>query len=404
MKLEVAIILHMENNKRETAFRHFSHNHSLVFSQIGTNEIHCFGCKSAGSGNVYVCRQCSYFLHEHCFHAARSLNHGSHPLHPLTLLPSPTYPSGSFFCNSCSLSGDGFSYSCSECEFDIHVHCALNIPTPNPRPYLSPVVNPTLHFNAFHPITQTSSYPTNPNNQYPNFTPPNTTPPVQPLQNGPPAIIKHFSHPHVLKDMEIEQNEGKICSACECKLSGGAAYDCTESRCSFGLHKACFDTAREVCHKSHPEHLLTLLATPPYSGGFTCNACLKEGKGFAYSCGECSYDLHVECVRWPEKMTSADHKHALTLYYSAWAAAAVAADQQANFTCDVCEDPVHECEWVYHCRECDYATHLECVNSAVKQQNVGTTVYNHLLDEETRKSILDLWKDKKKKKKYIYWA
>ncbi|EYU27142.1 hypothetical protein MIMGU_mgv1a026726mg, partial [Erythranthe guttata] len=102
-------------------FMHFSHNHGLVYHQaIQGYEFHCSGCKSAGSGDVYVCWQCNYFLHEHCFRSERSLKHPYHPLHPLTLMPSPTYPSGSFSCNSCSLDGDGFSYSCSECEFDIH--------------------------------------------------------------------------------------------------------------------------------------------------------------------------------------------------------------------------------------------------------------------------------------------
>ncbi|KAL7120693.1 hypothetical protein ACP275_02G137900 [Erythranthe tilingii] len=444
-------------------FRHFSHNHGLVYHQVVQgSEIHCSGCKSAGSGNVYVCWQCSYFLHEHCFRSERSLKHPSHPLHPLTLVPSPTYPSGSFFCNSCNLGGDGFSYTCSECEFDIHVHCALNVQIPNPNlnPHLfpSPVPNPNHNLNpnpaqnynpVYPPPIQSNAYPTyppqntvyppNPNNPYPNFTPPNPitppipqnpayppnqnnnpipayqqpniappynyVPPANPAANPPPPpqptvpiystvvnatpatnppppqptkpepkpapnMIKHFSHPHVLKGMEIEQKNAKVCSACECELTG-AAYCCTESQCNFNLHKTCFDSVREIRHKSHLEHPLTLLAEPPYSEGFTCNACLKEGRAFTYTCAACSYDLHIDCVQWPEKVTRSDHKHTLTLYYSSPAAAAATADQEVTFMCDVCMNPVHEMAWVYQCRECNFGTHLECVTSAVKQQSTA---------------------------------
>lgn len=120
---------------------HFSHNHGLVFHQLPQgSRAHCSGCKSPASGNVYGCQQCSYFLDEQCYRAPRSMHHPSHPLHPLTLMPFPTYPSRSFFCDSCNLCGDGFSYCCSLCEFDLHLHCAL---VHNPTPY-----KPTQHTEA----------------------------------------------------------------------------------------------------------------------------------------------------------------------------------------------------------------------------------------------------------------
>ncbi|KAL3615398.1 hypothetical protein CASFOL_041059 [Castilleja foliolosa] len=145
-------------------FKHFSHTHGLVFHQtpqLGP-EIHCSGCKSPASGNVYACWKCNYFLHEQCFRATRSLDHPSHPTHPLTLLPYPTYPSSSIICNSCNLVGNGFSYSCSECEFDVHVHCAHMVTgTPNGSSHLTshvvlhdhahqnPIYPPPIHNNLF---------------------------------------------------------------------------------------------------------------------------------------------------------------------------------------------------------------------------------------------------------------
>ncbi|KAL3815031.1 hypothetical protein ACJIZ3_016299 [Penstemon smallii] len=447
---------------------HFSHNHGLVFHQMPQgSKIHCSACKSPGSGNVYVCWQCRHFLHEQCFRATRSLKHPSHTLHPLTLMPYPTYPSGSFFCNSCTLIGNGLSYSCMECQFDMHVHCAL---VPNANPHVPPfsATEPNFyvpndaqnyHLNPIYPHTfptyppQNSTqifspYPPIQNNPFPNFPPSNTTlpsethitgfppntnnpihsfpqtPPPPPTpnysppasapypnsppppttnppppppgypqtnnpQSKPPSIIKHFSHPHVLKAMEIEEKSGKVCSACECALSD-SAYCCTEPYCTFNIHKSCFDSPLEVKHKSHLQHPLKLLSTPPYSEGFTCNACLKDGKAFAYTCATCSYDLHIDCVSWPEAVNRPDHKHNLTLYYSSPAAET---SQEVTFMCDVCKNPVHEMAWIYYCRECDFGTHLECVASGIKQETVSTNEQNveELISEtELKFAVLQL--------------
>lgn len=97
--------------------KHFSHSHGLIYHQMPQDiEIQCSGCKSysTSGGAVYVCWQCSYFLHDQCYRATRSMKHSSHPSHPLTLVPFPTYPSNSFYCNHCNFIGTGFSYCCSD--------------------------------------------------------------------------------------------------------------------------------------------------------------------------------------------------------------------------------------------------------------------------------------------------
>ncbi|KAL6557458.1 hypothetical protein OROMI_017808 [Orobanche minor] len=157
-------------------FKHFSHKHGLFFHQTPQgSDIHCSGCKSPGSGNVYACWKCNYFLHEHCFRAKRSLEHPSHPIHPLTLVPYPTYASTSFFCNSCNLAGSGFCYCCSECEFDVHVHCAHTVTGGAPNPHGSHlasavVANDPHGYN--HQAHQNSIYPPPiQNNLFPNYVP-----------------------------------------------------------------------------------------------------------------------------------------------------------------------------------------------------------------------------------------
>ncbi|KAI3498563.1 hypothetical protein L1887_34339 [Cichorium endivia] len=112
----------------EQGYKHFSHSHNLILHQLPEGvEVSCSGCNSSGNGTVFICWQCNFFLHEQCYRATRSLKHPSHPPHSLTLVPYPTYPSNSFYCNSCEIIGTGFSYSCAHCEFDLHVQCAYSI-------------------------------------------------------------------------------------------------------------------------------------------------------------------------------------------------------------------------------------------------------------------------------------
>ncbi|KAJ0682434.1 putative chromatin regulator PHD family [Helianthus annuus] len=112
----------------DQGFKHFSHLHNLIMHQMPQGiQVSCSACHSSATGILYVCGQCNFFLHDQCYRATRSLKHPSHPTHPLTLVPCPTYPSNSFYCNSCQSIGTGFSYSCADCEFDLHVQCAYSI-------------------------------------------------------------------------------------------------------------------------------------------------------------------------------------------------------------------------------------------------------------------------------------
>ncbi|GAA0187061.1 hypothetical protein LIER_34349 [Lithospermum erythrorhizon] len=439
--------------------KHFSHNHNLIFHQLPQGrEIKCSGCQSQGSGNVYTCWQCSFFLHEQCFTATRSLKTPSHPLHSLTLVPYPTHQSGSFYCDICKQIGSGLSYCCAECEFDLHVHCALSSNQPfHSSSYANPGFNPPQHgsymppppnYPSHHhpdanftsptipdaynqatlPPQPPQSYPVQPpnypvqNNTNPNFpspsvpivtnqAPPMPTPPAaypainnqagqsnQPQNNTIPVFpptsaplnipltssnqpkvneIRHFSHQHALKELEFTKQDGKKCYGCG-YIIDGSGYSCVDLQCNFNLDKSCFESPNEVKHKSHLDHTLKLLANPPYQGGtFTCNACIKEGTGFVYNCATCSFDLHVDCVSWPEKVKREDHQHPLTLFFSSPTPPNTEGQPEVTTICDVCQTAIHEMAWTYSCHECDFATHLECViNQGVSVQKSDEELIN----------------------------
>ncbi|PSS21125.1 Nucleoredoxin 1-1 like [Actinidia chinensis var. chinensis] len=111
-------------------YKHFSHEHNLRLHQVQPGQqLRCSGCESYCYESVYACWQCNFFLHEHCGNANRYVKHPCHALHPLILIPRPTYTGGSFFCDACGAPGTSFSYCCALCEVDLHVPCAFLPPT-----------------------------------------------------------------------------------------------------------------------------------------------------------------------------------------------------------------------------------------------------------------------------------
>ncbi|CAI9103233.1 OLC1v1001682C1 [Oldenlandia corymbosa var. corymbosa] len=140
--------------------RHFSHDHFLLSLKINNDEearqgIHCDACKEKITAEkeekpfFHGCRKCDYHLHDRCFRAPRSIQHQSHPLHPLSLLSIPTYSSRSYLCDACGDEGNGeFSYGCAHCGFDIHLKCALLFP-------------PSGIFNVIHPHELTLKFDKN---------------------------------------------------------------------------------------------------------------------------------------------------------------------------------------------------------------------------------------------------
>ncbi|CAI9103234.1 OLC1v1001683C1 [Oldenlandia corymbosa var. corymbosa] len=109
--------------------QHFSHHHPLVPLELADADGRqiCNGCEDpiTHSEQPYKgCLKCCYVFHERCVQTPRSLEHPSHPNHPLTLHPTPTYSTHSFTCDACGSPGNAFSFGCAHCEFDLHLQCA----------------------------------------------------------------------------------------------------------------------------------------------------------------------------------------------------------------------------------------------------------------------------------------
>ncbi|XP_073042234.1 protein VACUOLELESS GAMETOPHYTES-like [Primulina eburnea] len=108
--------------------KHFSHPHDLhpLPSNYPQNLAGlCSACKLPSSGMMYTCPPCNFILHQSCAQLPKLITHPAHGGCNLSLITKSSYPGGLFSCDACSRFGDGWSYHCSHCSYDLHVRCSI---------------------------------------------------------------------------------------------------------------------------------------------------------------------------------------------------------------------------------------------------------------------------------------
>ncbi|XP_041020070.1 uncharacterized protein LOC121261667 [Juglans microcarpa x Juglans regia] len=184
----------------------------------------------------YACAQCRFFLHHKpCAELRRRMRHPLHE-HSLMLLPRSTYASGSFGCDACDRSCNGFTYNCKECKFDLDVQCSL------------------LPYNKF----------------------------------------THDSHEHGLI-LSRSQEVDRKCNNCD--SDKGIKFCCADN-CGFALDFKCLTLPHTVWYEQH-EHPFTLCYAPEDdSNEYYCDICEEEQdpRCWFYYCADCIYPAHPECI------------------------------------------------------------------------------------------------------------
>ncbi|KAI3915202.1 hypothetical protein MKX01_035461 [Papaver californicum] len=108
---------------------HSKHPLSLLSSAPYPQGIfNCDACCRPDKGFCYHCKECSFDIHIHCASLPLSVNHNSHPHHPLSLTFQIPYPTKYFSCDICKNVGSKcWVYRCNSCGFDAHVNCATSV-------------------------------------------------------------------------------------------------------------------------------------------------------------------------------------------------------------------------------------------------------------------------------------
>ncbi|KAF8403913.1 hypothetical protein HHK36_012019 [Tetracentron sinense] len=170
--------------------------------------------------------------------------------------------------------------------------------------------------------------------------------------------VQHFSHVHPLQLSNLQQESQVQCNGCNEQCTG-LAYRCLP--CNYSLHKSCAQIPRSIKHPSHPDHPLTLLATPPYANtSFSCDACGRQGSAFSFHCSTCEFDIHASCASFPHKILHQAHPHELLLLYAS-------PYGEVAYSCDIC-GAIGSHHWMYRCATCGFDAHLGCATSKPQEQ------------------------------------
>ncbi|KAJ4963607.1 hypothetical protein NE237_023546 [Protea cynaroides] len=105
---------------------HDSHPQHKLKLQYTETPFHCHGCKEAGIGVNYKCKQCEFHLHKACAVAAPVI---THPFYRKCEFKLCERPPGTVMriCDACRNDVLGFVFHCNGCGFDLHPCCA-NLP------------------------------------------------------------------------------------------------------------------------------------------------------------------------------------------------------------------------------------------------------------------------------------
>ncbi|XP_051147948.1 uncharacterized protein LOC127263056 [Andrographis paniculata] len=111
----------------DSPIMHFSHPHELHPISIHRHQPAppiCAACRLRSGGAMLTCLPCAFAIHQSCAELPPLITHAAHGGCVLSLLTAAAYPGGAFSCDGCKRGGDGWSYHCGRCEYDLHVTCA----------------------------------------------------------------------------------------------------------------------------------------------------------------------------------------------------------------------------------------------------------------------------------------
>ena len=382
--------------------QHFRHlEHPLVFNEDRIYGKYCFGCNEPILGPSYSCKECKWnstFHHKLCAELPLGLlHHPLHPLHPLILFYEGTrhLEGEKSNCEVCKEMLWEYCYFCYRCNFKLHIKCGSLAPTTKATevhdhpltvigrwmtlacdlcgkedksmPYLCTTCGFGIHTRCAH------------------F----------------PSRLKVIRHDHPLNlihSLELHQSNSQFCQLCFQKMNTNyGLYYC--SRCNFVAHLDCAiswrnmedinlleikeedsteskamlheheEIATEIEHFSH-EHDLKLIDEVPNNK--ICDGCVRAilTPSF-YSCVDCSFFLHISCIKLPKIKQHPLHQHPLTLTYN----------KISKFRCDACYESCNG--FRYHCQICNFDLNVHCsltsntLTHACHEHHLYLSIPNH---------------------------
>ncbi|KAK0597613.1 hypothetical protein LWI29_026872 [Acer saccharum] len=279
------------------------------FNQNPLKYMICDGCSHVSLGLKFRCKICKINLDFHCIsnhhHRGAILKDKEvlfpkyHP-HKLQLLYFSAFKArDSLFCCCCLKSILDSAYVCFPCKLFIHESCFDTIPER---------INSSFH--PQHPLLQRSIIST------------------------------------------TAAKEPRYCQACGERVEG---IELRCQKCKYSFHVSCGKRTTPGLTLDGQEHKLFYLDYWDHSGD--CSVCKNpcEGGAAICRCIQRGENFHINCIL-PHQLKHESHDHDLTLTNSV-----VPRCNPDEYHCDVCETKGDIKRHVYHCEECYYIAHIECV-------------------------------------------
>ncbi|KAK4836916.1 hypothetical protein QYF36_001330 [Acer negundo] len=172
----------------------------------------------------------------------------------------------------------------------------------------------------------------------------------------PERIISSFHPQHPLLQRSIisttAAKEPRYCQACGERVEG---IELRCQKCKYSFHVSCGKRNTPGLTLYDHEHKLFYIDCWDHSGD--CSVCTNtcEGGTAICRCIQRGESFHIDCILPPE-LSHESHDHPLTLTNSV-----VPRCNPDEYHCDVCETKGDIKRHVYHCEECYYIAHIECV-------------------------------------------
>lgn len=264
--LDVICAMMAEKINHGDYIHHLSHGHPMrgTRKELDGRCLACYQTRS-GSGKIYVCDNCSVWLHISCIELPQNVKHFLHEFRnpkcdsELTLEARIALIGGlgKLECEAChNVCRGSVIYRCKLCDFNLDIECAL-----------------------------------------------------MPLRIPEGTQIKYFpaGHGHPLQLCSKEDIKSRSCSVCNNPCID-PTYQCTKCE-GFIVHKSCAELQQHIQKLSHHDHNLNLLK----KNRFTCATCLKSSSGFTYDCNICSqsFSLHINCKNLEPTIKYGDRGHYL---------------------------------------------------------------------------------------------
>ncbi|KAL7194203.1 hypothetical protein ACSBR1_034585 [Camellia fascicularis] len=314
------------SHEKDREINHESHDHPLTFFDIQINDESsfgnkqkfvkndttkndkiCNGCVRPISASFYSCTACNFFLHVWCAKLPNTLDCACHPEHNLHRKFSQD--TGQLvLCQGCKTDCNGFVFGCVDCSFFVDVKCASL-----------------------------------------------------------PSAITHKAHTHTLMLRRTSGNDVQ-CTACNCTFSG-LTFICDD--CNFILDTRCALLPGTVRHRydKHPFALTYSLSLIESMDEYYCEICEGEInlKLWFYHCGDCNQSLHTRCIHPIEKYLNIKFGTKLYLVDHFWHILTFVQHPEGNSPCNHCGELFHDRAAIECTEACNFRLHLECVHKKAKQ-------------------------------------